>query len=97
MTYEDIAFGFNQNVCYKDLSKRCFMIICFSRCLPSCFFTDTIRELTIQLSNPLTNLNIRQSYLADRYCIGVNQYLKEHTLYRLLVRNSFQISMTSQR
>ena len=69
MTYEDIAFGFNQNVCRKDLSKRCFMIICFSRCLPSCFFTDTIRELTIQLSNPLTNLNIRQSYLADRYCI----------------------------
>ena len=69
MTYEDIALGFDQNVMYENYSKRGFMIICFSRCILSCFFKNTIQELTIQLSNPITNLNIRQSYLADRYCI----------------------------
>ena len=69
MTCEDIKLGSNQNVCNENYSKLCFMIIFFSRCILSCFFTDTIQELTVQLSNPLTNLNKRQSYLADRYCI----------------------------
>ena len=69
MTCEDITLGSNQNVCHENYSKLCFMIIFFSRCILSFFYTDTIQELTIQLSNPLTNLNKRQSYLADRYCI----------------------------